>query len=182
MKDYDAIVMGTGQSGPSLAARCVREGMKVAVIERHKIGGTCVNAGCIPTKTLVASARAAQMERRAADYGIAVEGEVKADMKRVKERMWKISGDSNRGVTGWLEGMENLDLYRAHGRLEGPDTVRTGDDLLRAPKIFLNVGARPRMPDMPGIGEVDVLTSTGLLELDELPEHLIVVGGSYIGL
>ena len=182
MKEYDAIVIGTGQSGPALAGRFDREGMKVAVIERHKIGGSCVNAGCIPTKTLVASARAAHLARRAADYGIVVEGEVRADMKQVKERMRGISGQSNRGVTSWLEGMENVDLYRGHGRFEGPDTVCVGDELLKADKIFLNVGTRARVPEMPGLDEVDVLTSTGLLELEELPEHLIVIGGSYIGL
>ena len=181
-RDYDAIIIGTGQSGPPLAARFDREGRKVAVIERHKFGGSCVNAGCIPTKTLVASARAAQIARRAADYGIVVEGEVRADMKRVKARMREISGASNQGVTGWLEGMDNATLYRAHARFEGPDTVRVDDQLLRADKIFLNVGARPRVPDMPGIGEVDYLTSTSMLELEELPEHLVVIGGSYIGL
>ncbi len=182
MTTYDAIVIGTGQAGPSLAARASREGLKVAVIERYKIGGSCVNAGCIPTKTLVASARAAHLARRAADYGIVVEGEVRADMARVKARMRQISGASNQGVTDWLEGMDNVTLYRGHGRLEGAGTVRVGEQLLRADKIFLNVGTRARVPDMPGLEEVEVLTSTDLLELEELPEHLIVVGGSYIGL
>ena len=180
--EYDAIVIGTGQSGPSLAARCDREGLKVAVIERHKFGGTCVNAGCIPTKTLVASARAAHMARRALDFGIVVEGEIRADMKLVKARMWEISGQSTQGVTGWMEGLENVTVYRGHGRLESADTVSVGDQLLRAGKIFLNVGCRPRIPEMPGIDEIDYLTSTSLLDLEELPEHLIIVGGSYIGL
>ncbi len=180
--DYDAIIIGTGQAGPPLAARFDREGRKVAVIERNKIGGSCVNVGCIPTKTLVASARVAHLARRAAEYGILVEGDVRADMKQVKARMREISGQSNRGVTRWLEGMDNVTLYRAHARLEGPDTVRVGDELLRAGKIFLNVGARARVPDMPGLDEIDYLTSTGILELDELPEHLIVIGGSYVGL
>ena len=181
-RDYDAIIIGTGQAGPPLAARFDREGRKVAVIERHKIGGSCVNAGCIPTKTLVASARVAQLARRAAEYGILVEGDVRADMKQVKARMREISGQSNRGVTRWLEGMDNVTLYRAHARFEGPDTVRVGDELLRAGKIFLNVGTRARVPDMPGLDEIDYLTSTGILELEELPEHLIVIGGSYVGL
>jgi pyruvate/2-oxoglutarate dehydrogenase complex dihydrolipoamide dehydrogenase (E3) component len=182
IQEYDAIIIGTGQAGPSLAARFDREGRKVAVIERHKIGGSCVNFGCIPTKALVASARAAHFARRASEYGIAVEGGVRADMKKVKARMREISGESNRGVTGWLEGMENVTLYRGHARLEGPDTVQVGEQLLRAEKIFLNVGARARVPDLPGLDEIDYLTSTGLLELDELPEHLIVIGGSYVGL
>ncbi len=181
-QDYDAIIIGTGQSGPPLAGRFDREGLKVAVVERHKVGGSCVNAGCIPTKTLVASARAAYMARRAADFGIVVEGEVRADMKRVKERMREISGQSNQGLTAWLEGMENVTLLRGHARFEGPDTVRVGEELLRAGKIFLNVGTRARVPEMPGLDEVRWLTSTGLLELEELPEHLIVIGGSYIGL
>jgi pyruvate/2-oxoglutarate dehydrogenase complex dihydrolipoamide dehydrogenase (E3) component len=182
IQEYDAIIIGTGQAGPSLAARFDREGRKVAVIERHKIGGSCVNFGCIPTKALVASARAAHFARRASEYGIAVEGGVRADMKKVKARMREISGESNRGVTGWLEGMVNVTLYRGHARLEGPDTVQVGEQLLRAEKIFLNVGARARVPDLPGLDEIDYLTSTGLLELDELPEHLIVIGGSYVGL
>ncbi len=181
-REYDAIIIGTGQSGPPLAGRFDREGRKVAVIERHKIGGSCVNVGCIPTKTLVASARTAHVARRAADYGIVVEGEVRADMKQVKARMREISGQSNRGVTRWLEGMDNVTLYRGHARLEGPDTVRVGDELLRAGKIFLNVGARARVPDMPGLDAIDYLTSTGILELEQLPEHLIVIGGSYVGL
>jgi pyruvate/2-oxoglutarate dehydrogenase complex dihydrolipoamide dehydrogenase (E3) component len=179
---YDAIIIGTGQAGPSLAGRFNAEGLKVAVIERHKIGGSCVNAGCIPTKTLVASARTAYMARRAADFGIVVEGEVRADMKRVKARMREISGGSNQGVTSWLEGMKNVTLLRGHARFEGPGSVRVGDELLQAEKIFLNVGTRARVPEMDGLSEVEHLTSTGLLELEELPEHLIVVGGSYIGL
>ncbi len=181
-REYDAIIIGTGQAGPSLAARCAAEGLKVAVLERHLVGGTCVNVGCTPTKALVASAKAAYTARRAADFGIAVDGEVRPDMRRIKARMKEIAGGSNEGVTKWLEGLDNVDLIRAHGRCEGPNAVRAGDDLLRAPKIFLNVGARPRVPDMPGLDEVDVLTSTGILELEEVPEHLIVVGGSYIGL
>ncbi len=181
-REFDAIIIGTGQSGPSLAARCAKEGLKVAIIERSRVGGTCVNAGCIPTKTLVASARAAHMARRAADFGIVIDGEVRADMRQVKARMRRISGESSQGVTRWLEGLPGVELIRGHGRLESPNTVRVGDDVLHADKIFLNVGGRPRIPEMPGLHTVEVLTSTGLLELDELPEHLIIVGGSYIGL
>ncbi len=181
-QEYDAIIIGTGQSGPALAGRFDREGRKVAVIERHKIGGSCVNFGCIPTKALVASARVAQLARRAAEYGIVVAGDVRADMKRVKARMREISGLSNTGVTSWLEGMDNVTLCRGHARLEGPDTVRVDDQLLRADKIFLNVGARALVPDLPGLDEIEYLTSSGILDLDELPDHLIVVGGSYIGL
>ncbi len=182
IRDFDAIIIGTGQSGPSLATRCAKEGLKVAIVERGRVGGTCVNAGCIPTKALVASARAAHMARRAAEFGIVVEGDVRADMTQVKARMRRISGDSSQGVTRWLESSPNVELIRGHGTLESSNRVRVGDDVLQADKIFINVGGRPRVPDLPGLDDVDVLTSTGLLELDELPEHLIIVGGSYIGL
>jgi pyruvate/2-oxoglutarate dehydrogenase complex dihydrolipoamide dehydrogenase (E3) component len=179
---FDAIIIGTGQAGPSLAGRFDAEGLKVAVIERHKVGGSCVNAGCIPTKTLVASARTAHLARRAADFGIVVEGAVRADMKKVKERMREVSGASNQGLTNWLDGMSNVTLLRGHACFEGPKTVRVGEELLHAEKIFLNVGTRARVPEMEGLSEVEYLTSTDLLELEELPEHLIVIGGSYIGL
>lgn len=181
-RNFDAIIIGTGQSGPPLAARFHREGKKVAILERHKVGGSCVNAGCIPTKTLVGSARVAHAARRAAEFGIDVMGEVRADMKRVKARMREISGESNRGVTQWLEGMERVTLIHGHGVLEGSNSVRVHDEVLRAERIFLNVGARARVPELPGLDEIDFLTSTGMLELEELPEHLIVVGGSYVGL
>ena len=179
---YDAIIIGTGQAGPPLADRMNREGLKVAVIERELIGGTCVNVGCTPTKALVASARAAHMARRAAEFGIILEGQARVDMKRVNARMREISGQSNKGVTQWIESMENVRLYRGHARFESPNTVRVNEDELQAEKIFLNVGTRARIPDMPGVGEVDFLTSSGLLALDSLPAHLIVIGGSYVGL
>ena len=179
---YDAIIIGTGQSGPPLAGRMNREGLKVAVIERKLIGGTCVNVGCIPTKTLVASARAAHMARRGPDFGVIVKAPIHVDMKRVKARMKEISGQSNQNVTRWLEGMENIRLYRDHARLESPNTVSVNEDLLQAERIFLNVGARARLPDMPGMGEVDYMTNSSIMEVDFLPAHLIIVGGSYVGL
>ena len=179
---YDAIIIGTGQSGPSLAERLDREGMQVAVVERNLIGGTCVNTGCIPTKTLVASARAAHIARRAADFGVIVERPVRVDMKRVKARMKEVSDQSNQGVTSWLEGMEHVSLYRGHARLEGPDTVRVNGEPIRADRIFLNVGARALVPEMPGLEGVDYLTNSSMMEMEVLPEHLIIVGGSYIGL
>ena len=179
---YDAIVIGTGQAGPSLAARMHREGMQVAIIERKSVGGTCVNVGCIPTKTLVASARAAYMARRASDFGVVVDGDVRVDMKRVKARMKEIAGQSSQGVTNWLEGMDNVTLIRGHGRLEAPGKVRVGEQLLEADKIFLNVGARARIPAIEGLEQIEPLTNTSMMEVDFLPEHLIIVGGSYIGL
>lgn len=179
---FDAIVIGTGQSGPSLAARLTKEGLKTAIIERKLFGGTCVNVGCIPTKALVASARAAHMARRGADFGVTIPGTIEVDMKQVKARKDAIVKQSNDGVTNWLENMENCTVFRGHGRFEAAHTVRVNDERLEAEKIFINVGARPFVPDMPGIREVDYLTSTGMMEIDSLPEHLVIVGGSYIGL
>ena len=182
MEQFDAIVIGTGQAGPSLAARLSAEGRSVAVLERDRVGGSCVNYGCTPTKALVASARALHVARRGDEFGFRLDGEVQVDMARVKERMRKIAGDSNRGVTGWLEGLDGVELIRGHGRFEGPREVRVAGRRLTAESIFLNVGTRARRPEMPGTDQVELLTSRGLLELDELPEHLVIVGGGYIGL
>lgn len=179
---YDAIIIGTGQAGPPLAQRMNREGLKVAVVERKLMGGTCVNVGCIPTKTLVASARVAHMARRSSDFGVLVNGPVGVDMKQVKARMKKISGQSNTNVTRWLDGMENVRVYHGHARFESLNTVSVDGELLTAEKIFLNVGARARVPDMPGLADVDYLTNTSMMEVDFIPDHLIIVGGSYIGL
>jgi pyruvate/2-oxoglutarate dehydrogenase complex dihydrolipoamide dehydrogenase (E3) component len=179
---FDAIIIGTGQSGPSLAARMAGEGMKTAIIERKRFGGTCVNTGCIPTKALIASARAAHVARRAEDFGVAIGGAVAVDMRRVKARKDAIVRDSNEGVENWLKTMKNLTVYEGHGRFESPDTVRVNGDLLQAEKIVVNVGGRAAVPDMPGVDTVDYLTNSSMMEVDFLPEHLIVIGGSYIGL
>jgi pyruvate/2-oxoglutarate dehydrogenase complex dihydrolipoamide dehydrogenase (E3) component len=179
---FDAIIIGTGQSGPSLAARMAGEGMKTAIIERKRFGGTCVNTGCIPTKALIASARAAHVARRAADFGVAIGGAVAVDMRRVKARKDAIVRDSNEGVENWLKTMKNLTVYEGHGRFESPDTVRVNGDLLQAEKIVVNVGGRAAVPNMPGVDTVDYLTNSSMMEVDFLPEHLIVIGGSYIGL
>ena len=179
---YDAIIIGTGQAGPSLANRLASAGQRVAILERDKVGGTCVNVGCIPTKALVASARAAHMARRAADFGVVLDGPVRVDMAAVQARMQEIFGASNKGVTSWLEDTKNVDLIRGDARFVGAKTIEVNGERLEADQIFLNVGARPFVPPMPGIDEVEPLTSSGMLELDELPEHLIVIGGSYIGL
>ncbi len=181
-ENFDAIVIGTGQSGPSLAARLVKEGLRTAIVERKLFGGTCVNVGCIPTKTLVASARAAHVARRAADFGVVLDGPVKVDMKRVKQRKDEIVRQSNEGVANWLKNMNNLRVYEGHARFESPTTVRVGDELLEADKIFINVGARAYIPDIPGLEGVDYLTNSSMMDVDFLPEHLIIVGGSYIGL
>jgi pyruvate/2-oxoglutarate dehydrogenase complex dihydrolipoamide dehydrogenase (E3) component len=179
---FDAIIIGTGQAGPALAQRMTGEGMKTAILERKLFGGTCVNVGCTPTKALVASARAAYMARRGGDFGVAIGGRIKVDMARVKARKDAIVKQSNDGVTNWLKTMEKLTVYEGHGRLESANSVRVNGDLLEAGKIVLNVGARAMVPDMPGIDDVDYLTNTGMMEVDFLPDHLIIIGGSYIGL
>ena len=179
---YDAIVIGTGQSGPSLAVELARVGRRVAIIERDRFGGTCVNVGCIPTKALVASARVAQVVRRSADYGVTSHGEVGVDMKAVKARKDAIVRRSNTGVEGWLKNTDNLTVYEGHGRFTGPHTVQVEDTVLEADQVFVNVGARAYVPEMPGLEAVDFLTNSSMMDLDVLPEHLIIIGGSYIGL
>jgi pyruvate/2-oxoglutarate dehydrogenase complex dihydrolipoamide dehydrogenase (E3) component len=181
-RHFDAIVIGTGQAGPSLAARMAETGMTVAIIERHKFGGTCVNTGCIPTKTLVASAYAAHIARRGAEYGVAIDGRIHVDMKRVKARKDAISGRSNKGVEEWLKKLANCTVLEGHARFESPRTVRVNDELLEAEKVFINVGGRPSVPSINGIDQVPFLTSSSMMDVDFLPEHLIVIGGSYIGL
>ena len=179
---YDAIVVGTGQAGPALTVRLAKAGRKTAIIERKLFGGTCVNVGCVPTKTLVASARAAYLARRAADFGVMIAGAVHVDMARVKARKDAVVKQSNQGVTAWLKGTSNLTVFEGHGRFESAHTVRVNDALLEAGEIFLNVGARASVPDIPGLTDIDYLTNSSMMEIDFLPEHLIIVGGSYIGL
>ena len=179
---FDAIVIGAGQAGPSLAGRLTAAGMKVALVERKLFGGTCVNTGCMPTKTLVASAYAAHLARRSAEYGVAIESPIKIDMKRVKARADTVSTNARTNVEKWLRGMRDLTVIEGHARFEGPDVVRVGESLLKAPRIFINVGGRASVPDMPGVGTVDYLTNTSILKLDTIPRHLVVVGGSYVGL
>ncbi len=180
-KRFDAIIVGAGQAGPPLAGRLTAAGQRVAIVERKLIGGTCVNTGCIPTKTLVASAHAAYLARRGADYGIGT-GPISVDMARVKARKDEIMLKDREGVESWLAGMDGCTVVRGHARFEDPHTLRVGDDLLSAERIFLNVGGRAVVPDIPGLGGVDYLTNVSVLELDMLPTHLVIVGGSYIAL
>jgi pyruvate/2-oxoglutarate dehydrogenase complex dihydrolipoamide dehydrogenase (E3) component len=179
---FDAIIIGTGQAGPSLAARLATAGMTVAIIERDKFGGTCVNTGCIPTKTLVASATAAHVARRGAEFGFVVNGDVRVDMKRVKARKDEISGRSNRGVEEWLRGLKNCTVIQGHARFESSRTVVVNDEVLQAEKVFINVGGRATVPPFPGIHDVPFLTNSSMIDVDFLPEHLVIVGGGYIGL
>jgi pyruvate/2-oxoglutarate dehydrogenase complex dihydrolipoamide dehydrogenase (E3) component len=187
MPDFDAIIVGTGQAGPSLAFRLAGAGMKVAVVERHLVGGTCVNTGCTPTKALIASAYAARIARRAAEYGVVIEGDIGIDMRRVKARMDAIVAASRNGLTSALENTVNITLYRGHARFASPQAVEiapaTHDTWrLRAGRIFINVGGRALVPPMPGINEVPYLTNSSMMDVDFLPHHLIIVGCSYIGL
>ena len=178
---FDAIIVGAGQAGPPLAGRLTSAGQTVAMVERKLFGGTCVNTGCIPTKTLVASAYAAHLARRGADYGVST-GPVSVDMSKVKARKDGIVLDDRNGVEGWLDGLAGCTVLRGHAHFDDPHTLRVGDDALHADRVFLNVGGRAVVPDIPGLADVDYLTNVSILELDTVPDHLVVVGGSYIAL
>ena len=179
---FDSIIIGAGQAGPTLAGRLTQSGRSIAFIERKLFGGTCVNTGCTPTKALVASAYVAQKARTATAYGVTVPGAVSVDMKAVKARKDQIVLKSRNGVETWLRGMKNCTVFTGHAHFESPNQVRVGDDLLTAKEIFLNVGGRAVVPDFPGADTVPWLDNVGILELETLPRHLIVVGGSYVGL
>ncbi|MFP4452008.1 MAG: FAD-containing oxidoreductase [Desulfobacterales bacterium] len=182
MAQFDAIIIGTGQAGPALAVRLTKAGYRVAIIERHLFYGTCVNTGCIPTKTMIASARAAHIARHAADYGVDVSGSVQVDMKKVKARKDAIVGTSNDQVPQWMKDIANLTVYKGHARFEDSRTVRVGNESLAAEKIFINTGARALVPDIPGLADVDHMTNSSMMQVDFLPDHLIIIGGSYIGI
>jgi len=179
---FDAIVIGTGQAGPHLTRRMTASGMKVAIIERKLFGGTCVNTGCIPTKAMVASAYAAHMARRAAEFGVKLDGAVSVDMRQVKARKDEISGQSRSGLESSLKKLENCTVYEGHARFESPREVSVGTERLTADRIFINVGARAVVPEMPGVEQIDYLTNSSMMGVDFLPQHLVIVGGSYIGL
>jgi len=181
MDIFDAIIVGAGQAGPAIAARCSREGLKTAVIERHHFGGTCVNVGCVPTKTLVASARAIRQAQRGAEYGFDIEG-LRVDMARVKARKDAIVMKGREGVEAWMRGLKNTEVIVGDARFVAPATLEVNGRRLTAPKIFLNVGGRAVRPDLPGINDVPTLDNVSVMEVDTVPEHLVIVGGSYIGL
>ena len=181
MKTFDAIIIGAGQAGPPLAERLTQAGQSVAVVERKFFGGTCVNTGCMPTKALVASAYAAHLARRGADFGV-MTGDVRVDMKAVAARAYKVTLDARGGVENWLHGMKTVTVMTGHARFQNATTLQVGDELISAPKIFLNVGARAAIPDLPGLADVRYLTNSDMVTLDSLPSHLIIIGGSYIAL
>ena len=181
MRHFDAIIIGTGQAGPSLAARFAAAGKTVAIIERKKFGGTCVNTGCIPTKTLVASAYAMHVARRGGEYGFCI-GDMRVDIKRIKARKDAASARSRTGVEESLRGTKNCTVIQGHARFQSKNTVAVNDEVLEADKIYINVGGRASVPDMPGIHDVPFLNNSSMMDIDFLPGHLVVVGGSYVGL
>jgi pyruvate/2-oxoglutarate dehydrogenase complex dihydrolipoamide dehydrogenase (E3) component len=182
MADYDAVIIGTGQAGPALARRLVAAGWKVAIIERKFFGGTCINTGCTPTKTLIASGYAAHLTRRAAEFGVTLSGTPTVDMKAVKARKDAVTVASRAAVERSLKGLQGCTVYEAHARLIGPKQIKVADEVLRADKIFINVGGRAVIPSIPGLDEVPYLTNSSMMNVDFLPAHLIVLGGSYVGL
>ncbi|MFU0503190.1 FAD-containing oxidoreductase [Pseudaminobacter sp. NGMCC 1.201702] len=181
-RKFDAIIIGAGQAGPPLAGRLTEAGMTVALIERKLFGGTCVNTGCIPTKTLVASAYAARLAQRAADYGVTIGGAVGVDMKALKARKDAVVGKARKGVEDWLKDMDKCTVVRGQACFLSQREVAVENQVLASDRIFINVGGRAAVPDTPGIDQVDYLTNTSILELETLPRHLVIVGGSYIGL
>jgi pyruvate/2-oxoglutarate dehydrogenase complex dihydrolipoamide dehydrogenase (E3) component len=182
MRRFDAIILGAGQAGPPLAGRLTAAGWTVALVERKLFGGTCVNTGCTPTKTLIASARAAHVARRGADYGVTPAGTVGIDFARVQARADSVATNSRQGVESWVRGMPGCTVIVGHARFASRDTVKVGDELLCAERIFINVGGRARVPPMPGLGDVRCLTNSSILRLESLPRHLVVIGGGYVGL
>ncbi|EJN05325.1 FAD-containing oxidoreductase [Phyllobacterium sp. YR531] len=181
-KAFDAIIIGAGQAGPALAGRLTGSGKKVMLVERKLFGGTCVNTGCMPTKALVASAYAAHLARRGTDFGVTIESPIRIDMKRIWQRADTISSNARNNVENWLKGMEGCTVVQGHAKFAGPHEIDVDGEIYTAPQIFINTGGRANIPDMPGLAEIDYLTNTGILQLDTLPEHLVVIGGSYIGL
>ncbi|MEO6031520.1 MAG: mercuric reductase, partial [Burkholderiaceae bacterium] len=177
----DAIVIGAGQAGPALAARCSKEGLRTALIERHHFGGTCVNVGCVPTKTLVASARAIRQAQRGDEYGFET-GTLRVDMARIKQRKDAIVMHSRQGVESWMRGLARTEVIVGEARFVAPATIEVNGRRMHAPRIFINVGARSVRPDLAGIDTVATLDHASIMELTTVPEHLVIVGGSYIGL
>lgn len=181
-RSVDAVVVGAGQSGPSLAVRLAEAGTRVVLVERRGLGGTCVNDGCMPTKTLIASARAAWVARNASSFGVEIGGPVFVDMKRVKARKDEVVQESRDSLASWLGGTKGLEVVMGHARFESARTLRVGDDVIRADRVFVNVGGRALVPEIPGLDAGPYWTNSSMMDVDVLPEHLIILGGSYVGL
>jgi pyruvate/2-oxoglutarate dehydrogenase complex dihydrolipoamide dehydrogenase (E3) component len=181
-EDFDAIIIGTGQAGPPLAARLGGAGQSVAIVERHLIGGTCLNVGCTPTKTMIASAQVAHIARRASDFGVHATGPVTVDLAAVQRRARDLVEPGRRALEEWLAGIGGCEIVRGHARFVGPREIAVGERRLRAHKVFINVGGRASAPTWPGLDEVPWLSSTDMLSLKEAPRHLAVIGGGYVGL
>lgn len=179
---FDAVIIGAGQAGPSLAAKLSERERKTALVERKLLGGTCVNTGCTPTKTMVASAEVAHKVRTAGSFGVQGNPDVRVSLADVVKRADEIVSHSREGLRSMIQGLEHCTLFENSARFESAQTVRVGDDVLQAEQFFVNVGGRPHTPPMPGLDQVPYLTSSSILRLTELPEHLVVVGGGYIGL
>jgi pyruvate/2-oxoglutarate dehydrogenase complex dihydrolipoamide dehydrogenase (E3) component len=179
---FDAIIIGAGQAGPSLAARLTQAGQTVAFVERHLFGGTCVNTGCTPTKAMVASAYAAHMARRAHEFGVSIDTTIEVDIKAVHARRDGIVAKSRNGVEKSLRDNKLVTVFTGTASLTSPTTVTIDETEIAADQIFLNVGARATIPDLPGVHDVPYLTNTTLLALNEVPKHLVIIGGSYIGI
>ncbi|MGD2076507.1 MAG: FAD-containing oxidoreductase [Gammaproteobacteria bacterium] len=179
---FDAIIIGAGQAGPALAVKLAHAGQRVAVIERQHVGGSCINFGCTPTKAMVASARSAWMARRAADFGVHIDGDIKVDMDAVAQRTARIVQESRKGLYRWLNSTAGISLVEGHARFTAPDRIQVGDLLLHGERFFINTGTRPVVPDIPGLAETDFWTPARMTRVDHLPEHLVVLGGGYIGI
>jgi pyruvate/2-oxoglutarate dehydrogenase complex dihydrolipoamide dehydrogenase (E3) component len=182
MDRYDAIIIGTGQAGPSLAERLAKANQRVAVVERAAFGGACVNNGCTPTKTLIATAYVARLAQRAAEYGLIIDRPIRVDMARVKARKDELVSRSTRSIEKWLRSLPNTRVYSGHARFVDGHTITVGLDPLTADRIFIDVGARPSVPNLPGLEQVSYLTSESMMDIDALPEELVIVGGGYVGL
>ncbi|MVN76958.1 FAD-containing oxidoreductase [Hymenobacter sp. HMF4947] len=181
-QSFDALIIGAGQAGPSLAGRLTAAGWTVALVERKNFGGTCVNTGCTPTKALIASAKAAQTMRQAAHYGLEPAAAFTVDLAKVQARKDAIVQASRNGLEQWLTQMPGCTVFRETARFLSPTTMQVGDDVLAAKHIFLNVGGRPASPPLPGLAQVPYFTSSTILALSELPAHLLIVGAGAVGL
>ncbi len=181
MPHYDAIVIGSGQAGNPLSQKLADRGWAVALVEKEDLGGTCVNTGCTPTKTMIASAQVAHYVRNAGRWGVRA-GEVTVDLPKVVARKDRIVSQWRSGLNRKIEERKTLHLYRGHGRFTGPHEVRVGEELLQSERIFIDTGAKPALPPLEGLRGIDFLDNASIMRSTEVPEHLLVLGGGYVGL